>query len=653
VPVAIVNGDNPVKTGSGDDQKTVAAGRQLAASLTRPDPDDETPLSWQIVDSADAAEGLRDGVYYAVLTIPKDFSAQLTSTSGDKPQQAELKLVGNDASSIAVTAMASLAVDRAASALGAQATNGFVDNTLSSFTTINKNLTSTAKNAHQLADSSHQLASSSEDLASGTQSLKDGAAELASGAAQASAGAAQLSTGAAELASSTGSLEGGAEAVASAAERTARLAATGENGANGLSGLAEVQDRALGVLDTATGALAAGANGLRNEADRVAQTCPLSTPREYCQRVELLADRAGLPARAVGVVDGRMGRVSTRSDRISTGAADLAELNSGLDELTSGVSTGAADVSSGAAELDTAAASLASGAAGVASGTVSVANGADQNAAGADQVDHGADQLASGAEQLASGADSLASGLDKFAESVPSYTDDQRKTLDTVVTTPVTVTSSADHQSTVAAGLVPVVLALALWLGTLMIFLVGAAVPAGAAWAQASVGRRVLSGWAPAVLVGLAQAALLLAFVFFGDVKVASSLGLAFFCGLGVLSFAAVNQALVALFGGVGRLVSLAFTVVEAAALGGLIPIETAPSFIQLLNGVLPLPRFVDGAGQLVLGGGSGDLIGATVVLLLWMFLGLGATALATARRRPELAPARLAPPPAAVSVPT
>ena len=57
--MAIVNEDNPVTTGSGDDQKKVAAGRQLAASLTRPDPADATPLSWQIVDSDDAAEGLR------------------------------------------------------------------------------------------------------------------------------------------------------------------------------------------------------------------------------------------------------------------------------------------------------------------------------------------------------------------------------------------------------------------------------------------------------------------------------------------------------------------------------------------------------------------------------------------------------------------
>jgi hypothetical protein len=40
------------------------------------------------------------------------------------------------------------------------------------------------------------------------------------------------------------------------------------------------------------------------------------------------------------------------------------------------------------------------------------------------------------------------------------------------------------------------------------------------------------------------------------------------FTGLTALAFAATNQALVSVFGGIGRLVSLAFAIVEAAALG-------------------------------------------------------------------------------------
>ncbi len=645
IPVAIVNEDNPVTTGSGDDQKKVAAGRELAGSLTRPDPGDATPLSWQIVDSKDAADGLRTGSYYAVLTIPKDFSAQLTSTAGDKPQQAQLKLVGNDATSVAVTALASLAVDQAANTLGAQATNGFVDNTLSSFTTINKNLTSTAKNAHQLADSSEQLADSSDDLAAGSQSLKTGAAKLDSGAAEAASGAAQVATGARQLASATGSLESGASKLASGARTLSSSASKVARGESRVADQAKTQSTNLSRLTTVTGNTHDRAVKMRSEALALRDDCErLANPPGFCPRLRALAAQALAQQGSTRVIDEGVMAGSKRAKAISDGSSALAKGGRKVASGASDLASAAGKLSSGAASLDSAAATLASGAATSASSAASVANGADQNAAGADQLDHGADQLASGAHQLADGANKLASGLDTFAKSVPSYTDDQRKALDTVVTTPVTVTASADHQSTLAAGLVPAALGLALWLGTLMMFLARGAVPTGSAWAQASVGRRLLLGWGPAVLVGLAQAAILLALVLLGGAKVASPVGLALFSGLGVLCFAAVNQALVALFGGIGRMVSLAFTVVEAAALGGVIPIETAPGFIQLLNGALPLPRFVDGAGQLILGGSSGGLLSASVTLVLWMVLGLLATAFATARKRPELAPARLTP---------
>ena len=315
-------------------------------------------------------------------------------------------------------------------------------------------------------------------------------------------------------------------------------------------------------------------------------------------------------------------------------------------------------MSDGAVELDRAAGSLSSGAVEVATGTRGVADGAvktesgvqemavatDQLATGTTKLDSGAHQLADGADQLADGADQLASGLTSGAQQVPSYTDDQRKQLDTVVTTPVTVEASAENPSTVAAGLVPVVLGLALWIGTLMMLLTRPPVPVGLSWAQASPVRRVLFGLAPVVLVGLAQAALLLGLVAVAKVPIASPSGLVLFAGLGALAFAATNQALVSVFGGIGRLVSLAFAVVEAAALGGLMPIETAPAAIQLLNGVLPLPQFVSGAAQLLLGG-QGSLANACLVLSLWTVLAFGASLLAASRRSSRVGEVEPAPP--------
>jgi len=67
------------------------------------------------------------------------------------------------------------------------------------------------------------------------------------------------------------------------------------------------------------------------------------------------------------------------------------------------------------------------------------------------------------------------------AAQVPRYTDDQRGQIVPAVTTPVTVTATADTFATVAATLVPIILALTLWFATLMVYLVRSAVPTGLA----------------------------------------------------------------------------------------------------------------------------------------------------------------------------
>ena len=548
VPLAIVNLDDPVTQGSGSDAKTIAAGRQLAGSLSSPDSGDETPLSWQLVDQDDAATGLRDGTYYGVLTIPKDFSAGITSTSGSDPKQAELKLVSDDAASAAVAALAQLSVNQAARTMGDQVTNNYVDAMLQNLTTINKNLTSSAKSADSLASSAHDLASSSHSLAdsadqvadgassldsgtksllAGSQTLASGAQDAATGAAQVASGSRELATAADKLASGAGKTSDGADDIAKGVSDLARMADGTAKGAGDLTTVTGRQNTGLGRTDKLAGAHATGAAAVANRADRIARDCPLTTPRDYCTRVTDLARRIGIEATVAADLDKLVGVQVDRGKAIDKGATALdkatGRLDGGLTKLAPAakkVATGADDVSDGATQLDRAAGSLSSGAVEVATGTRSVADGAvktesgiqemsvaaDQLASGTTKLASGAHQLADGADQLADGADQLASGLTSGAKQVPSYTDDQRKQLDTVVTTPVTVKATADNPSTVAAGLVPVVLGLALWIGTLMMLLTRPPVPVGLSWAQASPARRVLFGLAPVVLVGLVQA---------------------------------------------------------------------------------------------------------------------------------------------------
>ena len=74
---AIVNEDEPVEI----DGQTVPLGRQLTAGLVEGSDEIASNLDLDISNADDAAEGLADGTYQAVVTIPENFSAAATSTA--------------------------------------------------------------------------------------------------------------------------------------------------------------------------------------------------------------------------------------------------------------------------------------------------------------------------------------------------------------------------------------------------------------------------------------------------------------------------------------------------------------------------------------------------------------------------------------------
>ena len=118
VPVAIVNNVQIIS-----DPQPMAAGRSLTAALTHPDAG-TTNLDWVLTDSKDATAGLHNGAYYAVLTIPTDFSSSILSSGTDQPQQGKLTLVSNAAASTTVPYISQQIAAAAAASLGQQVTQG-------------------------------------------------------------------------------------------------------------------------------------------------------------------------------------------------------------------------------------------------------------------------------------------------------------------------------------------------------------------------------------------------------------------------------------------------------------------------------------------------------------------------------------------------
>src|SRR5690606_29145993 len=74
---AIVNDDEGVEI----DGQLAPLGRQLAAGLVEGSDDADSNITWVISNADDASEGVDDGTYQAVVTIPEDFSEAAMSSA--------------------------------------------------------------------------------------------------------------------------------------------------------------------------------------------------------------------------------------------------------------------------------------------------------------------------------------------------------------------------------------------------------------------------------------------------------------------------------------------------------------------------------------------------------------------------------------------
>ena len=690
---AIVNNDEPVTI----DDQYVPLGRQLTAGLVEGSDDLESNLDWTISNTDDAAEGLADGTYDAVITIPDNFSAAATSTApGGTPQQATISVATSPDSLIVDDAITAQVTQTAASVMGEQLSTTYLENVFIGFTTLGDQLGEAADGATQLADGAGdaadgavsladgvtQLADGTGELASGIHDLSDGASELgdgaqgvASGASGIADGAGRIAGGISGLAEGTGALGDGlgqlADATRDAQSGAERLADGVDGGADELlaTGIvpAELTDLAAQTTDTATTAAAATsgvAGGLRQLADQCAAS---GADAGFCDQLAGLGAAADGAAQAAAGTqtlaeysEGGLGQLAdaapqelaaqltTIADSARALAAGLDQIAGGLDEsvdgadqLSSGatqLAAGAGGLADGADQLSTGAAQLSSGAAAFADGAGTAASGADELASGAGDAAGGADELAGGVEQLADGTTELADGLDQAATAVPSYTDAEATDLASVVANP--VAAEGVGSSLFGASAVPLLAMLALWFGALGSFIALQAVPRHALSSRRPSALLALRNLAPAAGIGAAQGLLVAAVV-----QLAAGYDWADWSVFAVLAvvagvaFAAVNQALVAVFGGAGRWIS-ALVGVLAVATG---VVSTVPGVLSSIAGLMPTSPAYNAllAALTPAGGVTAGLVG----LLIWAGLAFLATIVTVARRRTTTARALLTSP--------
>jgi len=523
------------------------------------------------------------------------------------------------------------------------------------------------------------LASGADKAATGATALSDGATQAAKGAAALATGVDGLSTSVAGYTSAVKALSDSCELMGGGPAVCAQILGLANQGTALATGASDLATGAQGVAD-ATGQVATGAagvsqgtTGVASATSQFAATAPqlehaiaasATGASELSTGVTQLAGGAtqlatGTQQLAAGMAPLASGvsKTATGASELSTGVTQLAggatQLATGTQQLAGGMAplaSGVSKTATGASELSTGVTQLADGTAQLASGSSRVATGADKTAAGAGKLATGTAEAASGVDQLkeamnlvtggarvvtsrsgllsrdgssvADDATTIAEGLDTSTAAVTVVPDATRtrvaaRAADPVVIQPPTVDGSG------GSGIAPYVMALALWLGALVAFLV---LPAG----RRGQGRRwwvgPVAAFAAAAGLGIVGAALMIAGLRLGvGMDVARLPALILVAALAAAAFTAIIQALVVAFGNRGWLVGLLLAGVQAAACGTPYLVDSLPAPLAFLHPLLPVTWAADAFRACIEGTTTGLapavllLAGSLVVALLAM----------------------------------
>ncbi|MGV9800123.1 YhgE/Pip family protein [Mycobacterium sp. NPDC003449] len=614
VPVALVNEDQ----GAVAEGQRIEAGDEVADALV-----DSGQMQLHRVSAAEAADGVASGKYYFSITLPSDFSAAITSPAGGSPEQATLRFTFNDANNYLGSIIGQNAAREVINQVNSRVGERTIGTVLTGLTDAGAGLKQAAGGARQLADGTtaandgaHRLASGADALTAGLVTARDGSAQLAAGTKQLSTAVDTATDPLLTVLDRVGGLGLDPDEVGMAAQR---LSGAVRSTSDRIAALNIDQAQAAAIVDQAVGML-------RNSADPTARDTG-----EFLAGAQRLMQARGLdPTTDEGLI-----RLRDNAAQLEN---ELGDPNSKLRvfitrALNGGLRADVVKLRDGAHQLD-------NGARKLNGGLVQLTNGGRQ-------LSSGSHELANGTQRLQDGSQELASKLTEGSTRVPSWTPQQRTEVARTVAAPVALDMQTHNQAaTFGTGFAPFFLPLALFIGALIIWMLLTPLQSRPVVNGLGAIRVALASYWPALLIVVCQVAVMYLVVHFGvGLQAKYPLATVAFLVLVGSTFLALIQAFNAVFGvSVGRVVTLAFLMLQLVSAGGIYPVETTAKPFQILHPVDPMTYAVNGLRQLIVGGIDSRLWIAIAVLLAVLAVSLGASSWA-ARRNRQYTMDRLHPP--------
>ncbi|MFW0793352.1 YhgE/Pip domain-containing protein [Gordonia sp. CPCC 205515] len=590
IPVALVNADR----GATVQGKPLNAGQQVADGLIA-----SKQLDLHVVSEDEAKDGVEHGKYYFSITLPQDFSEDVASPASGDARSAQLIFTYNDANNYLSTVMGQDAAEQVVNKVSSQVGATTFDIVINDVTGLMPKL--------------QQAQAGVNELNTGMQQANTGADELATNLVTAKNGSAQLAGGLTELDNAVisatdpvlAALDNSANNGLSAAELTALVSRVGTNTstvATQLTAASNTQSQASqAVTSVATQLRASPDPNIRRLADALA-------PVQSFLRTEGLGPDA--------------------TNQLTQMRTDSVALTQQLGNSQSPVRTALGLLESGQLRTDIVAARGAAN---------ELSSGANQLSTGLVELSNGANQLSAGTQQLADGTGELAGQVDAGVKAVPHWSQDQKDALANTLAQPVALQENTLNEAkTFGTGFAPFFLGLALFVGSIIAWMLFTPLQSRPIAQGLGSLRAVLASFAPTFFVGFLQASILyLVVVFAVGLRPAYPIATFGFMLLMVAVFLAMIQMFNAVFGpAVGRVTTLAFLMVMLTSAGGIYPVQTTTKPFQYIHWVDPMTYTVNGLRQLTVGGVDHRLWIAVAVLSVLTVVFLAISTWAAHRNR-------------------
>lgn len=662
LPVAVVNND--VSTNYEDTHVNV--GEKLVDSLKEND-----SLAFNFVDEETAKEGLENGTYYMVITIPKDFSKNATTLLDEHPKKMVLDYATNPGKNYIASKMSQTALSKIQTTIANTVTETYADVVFEQLASIGDGLGDAADGSLELKDGLSQLKDGGTKINDGLGTLSssmltftDGTTTLSKGLDTYLAGADTINAASGELANGANKLADGANMLNSAVQgiNIPSISLTNEQknnikntAASSVSGYSTQLSSGIGsavsskITSTLTSkdTINSVSSAILNDSN-VAQMITVLESSGYTKE-QAQGLIVGIISNTLKGVSGNITAdsitssisptVSSTISQIAGGAAVsgaegvVKEVNSNLSSYegmfatlktsTQTLSDGLNTLSSGAKQLNEGSNKLVANNSALKSGVSSLADGSNKISSGVNELYTGSSSLKDGLNTAFDGTNTLQTSLADASVALKDKTanidDDTTEMFSAPVDSKETqITKVKDNGHAMAAYMMVV----GLWVGAMAFTTI---------YPLANQKNVVKSGFR----LWLSKASVMYPVMTIGSLLMLKALNV--FNGFtpenlpqtilvaitAAVTFASIIYFLNVVFGKIGQFLTLIFMVVQLSGSTGTYPLELSGDFVAKITNCLPFTHAVKAFRSTISGGTSinGNLTFLVIVAVVFMIL--------------------------------